>query len=154
MAIQMNEFRIYSDRLRIDEMTTASLDKIGVVIGHGDVVCTFPIHSIPNGWSFQSNEDDGYSYFIDERGNKRVRMWDMSDEFSGCDIDFRVLTRYHISSQIYCDFGVDDRVSGKTIYLPTIDEISNGADGFQCSMDWLNEHYPDWENPAAYWEDE
>ena len=142
----MNEIRVSVDKSHIDETTTALLERIGVGLGHGDIVFIFPLYSIPNGWSFRSSEDDGVNYFIDERGNKRVAIWDVSDEFGVCDIEFCVLTRYSIE-HTGCGFIVNDRMIDAPIYLST-------NDNWFCLCKWLNAHYPDWENPAAYWGDE
>ena len=40
----MDEICISVNRLHIDETTTALLERIGVGLGHGDIVCIFPLY--------------------------------------------------------------------------------------------------------------
>jgi hypothetical protein len=113
---------------------------------------------IPEGWSeittSTTHRRFERDYLVDQDGEHRVLLHD-NGSF--------MITRYtfnnqRISGENTAMFWVEDKKRGDGKYKPHLfdaqdrygDDIKTGND--ECRA-WLDEHYPDWKDPAAYWQD-
>lgn len=126
---------------------------------------------VPEGWSqigdtgVSEGEKNG-TYFVDEKNRRRIRFGDMNNWYSA---KAEVLCRYAIQEwMVSMDetlWYVRKIVGGEGSihryphrYAHVVFEIRIRSNGFdvearQTCEGWLDEHFPDWQNPLAYWDD-
>lgn len=148
--------------------TRADLESLGFVFGEPQdelfVYCQFPA-----GWRKQASEASRHSYLLDDKGRKRGSIF-YKAAFYDRRADMALLRRYAVTLFNACDErgnAVDESQSPATHAhtLITDDGAPLHEIGIRARRDWdtahahekdgqawLEEHFPDWRNPLAYWE--
>jgi hypothetical protein len=130
-----------------DGYTLNKLRKLGVDVGEGYTYSYIPIKSLPDGWSLRSDGNDDIEIH-DENGHKLAGLSMVSDDIYPV-VEFNCRYGIFRPSGYYSDnCNVYDNKKGCIIAEFT------GEGAIQAVIKYLEEHYPDYENPAAYWEDE
>jgi hypothetical protein len=162
---------VKSDTLPLDMKDNAREVLVALGVQFHGVVEDDPIFeyvTLPPGWTKRPTDHDMWSELLDERGRVRANifykaafydrssMLHLAIRFSyGINYD-RCDTENVIVSCVY-----DHAESGKVLFstepVPcpppsdrTLYRIQNAAN--EITKQWLVEHYPDWYNPAAYWD--
>jgi hypothetical protein len=139
-------------------LETAGVKFLGPVQGDS----LFQYVELPKGWSKRPTEHSMWSDLVDDKGRKRAGIF-YKAAFYDRGAHLHLNTRYTFSQDY--DRAKNERVvvayvmDGETrIY--TSDEIRFEPSDKYPAMDraekqvtdWLKEHYPEWQNPAAYWD--
>lgn len=111
---------------------------------------------LPDGWQFNSiSERDTYFHIIDKKKQNRATLMILPDY-----INLYVLTRYCLLDK-YIDnektaigvFAIDS-INGTELYYAGSYK-NGGLHMFERltrkAHEYLNNHYPDWQNPTMYW---
>jgi hypothetical protein len=149
---------------KIDPTAKQTLEEAGVKFG--EVVPEdelFQFVDLPEGWKKVRTDHSMWSKLLDEKDRERAQI-------------FYKAAFYDRSSQLHlsCRYGVrqdytrrdEEGVAvalvtdcGQTIHttepIPLKDKDRPWEEGDQAASlgtAWLDEHYPDWENPGAYWD--
>lgn len=119
---------------------------------------------MPTGWIWQATNHAMHSYVLDEKGRKRIHVF-FKAAFYDYHAHLDLLTRYHAiwrpqegwDDHNLHDFAPDMKVAvaldGETeiwVSDPVLGKTALNVSAL--SGIWLNHHYPDWQNPFAYWE--
>lgn len=178
-AIERSEARGQQELVAAAVLPTDGIDRyrsaweaMGVVIGDqvkGDDV--FTSVTLPAGWSKCATDHAMWSNLVDDKGRTRAKIfykaafYDRSARITPC-------TRFNISRDYnrpdYLDVASSQVLEGDTVRFSSSDRKMTGADGKPLSYAerdaatsggddecraWLTEHgYPDYKNPAAYWD--
>lgn len=143
--------------------------KMGVVFGEpveGDPL--FRDATLPEGWSVKPTDHSMWLDLVDEKGRKRGAMfykaafYDRGAHINPCR-RFTVQTQYaEDGEQAHLGDYVGDTLKGETypyreetsvFYAPTVEGDAWGDESRKACVAWLNEHYPNWEDASAYWDD-
>lgn len=153
----------------------AALEKAGVVFGapvDGDPL--FVHATLPAGWKKQATEHAMHSDLLDEKGRVRAGIF-YKAAFYDRRASMNASRRYDVGVDYYTPEAREKRGTetfracvrdGKEIIFlgewHTVPYPPPGQwpEGFQTANDlarkdavaWISERYPDWENPAAYWD--
>ena len=124
---------------------------------------------LPEGWSIEATSHQMHSNILDANGHKRGSMF-YKASFYDRNASMSLERRYNIHRR-YLDeegrtfevyFGTETEaifVAGKVVKPKNgteaeIDAAYKTAEQLQqFAVAWANEHYPDWENVHAYWDD-
>ena len=139
-----------------------ALEDAGVVFGDS-ADDLFVNVTLPEGWKLQPTEHSMWSDLLDASGCKRAAIfykaafYDMSAHFNAC-------RRFCVSG--YHDIQDDDSRSIVVLDakqdepVKTFGRVESGKNGWEAgdalesqAIGWLKEHYPDYNNAAAYWAD-
>ncbi len=146
--------------------TRADLESLGFVFGEAlddlFVHCKFP-----PGWRKQSTEHSMHSDLLDDKGRCRGRIF-YKAAFYDRRADLRLVKRYTFDYYLPCDAdGKPMEHRNHSHYKTCITDcereihligvrskaLNESADPhFQLAKNWLDEHFPDWQNPLAYWD--
>jgi hypothetical protein len=162
-------------RLPLDGTTSPEAIKrcaaIGITLGK-EVDLLFREAHLPPGWTITPSSDDHRTTILrDAKGHQRGYIWYKAAYYDRSAY-FRIQTRYWVQRD-YTEGGggnfatVHDRVQARNIWqaeplkspgpdgAPDAWEKYEEAQAAQnrAAVDWVSERYPDWENPAAYWEE-
>ena len=133
----------------------AVLEKEGVVFGavcEGD--CLFQEVALPAGWHKEATEHSMWSELLDHKNRVRAKIFYKAACYDrGAHIS--LATRFTYSGY---------KFEGKTVVLDgeeIIHELPITGDGYKgkqaaeerCLL-WLTDKYPNWRDPAEYWDDE
>lgn len=127
-------------------------EKMGIkVIGKSSGDDLFYDVILPKGWTIKRTNSILWSNLVDENGNKRVSIFYRPSLYDR-DADACMITRYQITTEFVekkdsvhtFAFKVIDTKSGNIIYDPGNDE--------NAGITWLDENYPEWKDPFAYWD--
>lgn len=139
------------------------LNKAGVQFGdnvEGDEM--FQYVELPEGWEKKPTDHSMWSKLVDDKGRERASIfykaafYDRSAHMS--------LSRRYNYHQDYdrCDKGEFVAIitdCGEPIHETEPLILTEGQKGYELSDDvrklageWLDTHYPKWQNPAAYWD--
>lgn len=133
----------------------------GDVVENDDI---FQYAALPEGWSKKPTEHSMWSELIDEQGRKRGSVF-YKAAFYDRSAHMGLSRRYSYTQNYEAQETDNARVGtvtdlGVTIYetepLPYKDkngeEIWDNYDKVNAmAVAWLDEHYPDWKDPTAYW---
>lgn len=139
-------------------LEAAGVKFLGVVEGDD----MFQFVEFPQGWKKVATDHSMWSDLVDDKGRKRASIfykaafYDRSAFISltcryGATFDYDRFDKEGVAVAMVTD-------CGKPIY--TTDPIpANGKEKFDLSDEtkkvaiaWLDENYPDWQNPGAYWD--
>jgi hypothetical protein len=157
-----------------DPATRAGLEAWGFVFG-AVLDDLFIEAALPAGWSFVASEHSMHSTVQDARGRERLSVF-YKAAFYDRSAHARVLPRYRIEDEYLRDgpdsektravqVRVMDTAAGTVVFsaperthpdqLPREDRKA-AYQGIHAASDealaWLGVHYPNWEDPFAYWE--
>ena len=124
---------------------------------------------LPEGWSIEATSHSMHSNILDANGLKRGSMF-YKASFYDRNASMSLERRYNINRRYFEEeprtfevyFGNEQEilfVAGKVVKPTngTEEEIdaayAEAARLEQIALEWANEHYPDWENVHAYWDD-
>lgn len=156
------------------------LEQMGIVFGE-DADDLFVNVQLPDGWSKQHGEDSRGSYLVDSKGNKRASIFYKAafyDRYASISLMRRYSARYESLDKdnrkasgyvgMATDRGVEiwrsDEIEPEPPYPIQSDENypqvrldwlawSDKRKGLgKLAGEWLDENYPDWRSPVAYWE--
>ncbi len=137
----------------------------GVIFGD-DFDDLFVTVQLPDGWKKQATEHSMHSDLLDEKGRKRgaifykAAFYDRKAHMSLC-------RRYNHSKYEPCEacgcaaeYGkhthmktviLDGAAVLHTIGIHSADDYQTGDMHEKQAEQWLDQNYPDWRNPLAYW---
>lgn len=144
----------------------AALEAAGVVFGEvvqGDEL--FQFVQLPEGWKKTATEHPMHSDLLDDKGRKRAGIFYKAavydrDARLSCSRRFYLGLDYDkldngVAEAMVTDHGVEvfrtsavsfDKDGEYTLRSAAKDQVKSEASA------WLAEHWPDWENAAAYWD--
>lgn len=135
----------------------SAFEKLGFVFGKEDDLFVEAV--FPDGWRKRPTEHSMWTHVLDEKEQKRAAIF-YKAAFYDRRAHVRLSPRFYLSTD-YNDkeisvFVVDERQEiGKRITINQ-SEISGSSDrvyNAEASLKkWLEEHYPDYGNPLAYWD--
>lgn len=147
--------------------TREQFEAMGIVFG--EPVDELFVHvQLPEGWKkIDGGHPYGYwTYIVDSRGCERAAIF-YKASFYDRSAHINMLKRFSIHNE-YCDECGDSVETENSLYMMIV--VKDGGKiirkvGFveekdYCGRDklykqanmWLNECYPEWENPLAYWD--
>lgn len=142
------------------------LEKFGIIFG--EVVEDDPMFQhveLPEGWTREGTGHNMHSNVLDERGRKRIGVFYKAafyDRSAHLWVNGRYSSTYDYErsekDKVYVGIVTDcDNTIWEADPMPGIKE--DGEENWDAYREcqvvakaWLNEHYPDWNDPAAYWE--
>lgn len=156
---------VNGDALPID-CPREALEQLGFVFGER-IDDLFVNVVMPDGWEKVPTDHSMWSDLIDPQGRKRgsifykaafydrsaklhldCRYWVDMDSVGGRDA-YESYDDYRDADQVVT---VIDKFTGETIYTSDpFQPPSDYVERLKVREAWINEHYPDWRNPAAYW---
>lgn len=147
------------------EILTSLGFQIGEVLPHDDL---FLEATLPEGWAKRPTDHSMYTDLVDPQGRRRGSIGYKAASYDRW-VSFHLCSRYDL--QLYhptgeYEFGksfygvVDTAQGGVFVYVPTPEDIErhkpeqrwDGKGDNQACSHWLNQHFPDWKSPAAYWD--
>jgi hypothetical protein len=147
------------------------LEALGVKFGkdHDDIfVCVI----LPAGWKKQATDHSMHSDLLDGKGRKRGSIF-YKAAFYDRSARMHLVPRYSVDSFIRCDsqgnvqpdvdystrpthFLVAVKNGKEIIHSLGVTDAENGYDSREQleknGYKWLGEHYPQWQDPLAYWD--
>ncbi len=142
------------------------LEKFGVIFGENvEDDPMFQYVTLPEGWAREGTGHSMHSDVLDEQGRKRIgvfykaafydrsaHMWVTRRYASGYDYDHEKNTGEYVGVVTDGDITIH-----RTDPLPSKTEDGKDAwDNYELCQTlakvWLDKHYPDWKDPAAYWD--
>lgn len=139
----------------------AILEKAGVIFGDaikGDPLFTYV--QLPPGWRIVPTEHTLWSNLMDDKGRCRANVF-YKAAFYDRRAHFQATPRY-TGDIVTTEEGMSGKVydGDKVIWeTPAVARPKNPKDEYDAECDlisqlevWLDENFPDWCNPAAYWD--
>lgn len=164
--LKMEAAGAYQLRNQREVLPTNGLEKreiweaMGIVVGEKvDDDSLFTHVVLPDGWTLTPSDSnpDYWTELRDVKKRLRANIF-YKAAFYDRKAFIRPLTRYAIHSvadwlgeafqERVVDLGVDEQA--RTLFVTK--ECSNSDEADQEAALWLNQHFPDWKNPLAYWE--
>lgn len=143
------------------------LESMGIVFGE-DADDIFVNCQLPEGWKKVPTEHSMWSELIDDKGRKRASIFYKAafyDRIAHISLDTRFHATYMPEDDYKTDIPYEERQAGcwygvvrdcgNVIYRteplknPMFEQQYELADAAQA---WLEEKYPDWKDPLAYWD--
>lgn len=178
-AIEAQEKRGQQELAASTDLPTQGSDdpafaKMGIVFGppHPDDPMFRPA-TLPDGWSIKPSDHPMWSYIVDAKGRERASIF-YKAAFYDRDAFINTQRRYtlgydYISDERHNSLGerqfVVDNATGERVFaMPDVLRADYGEDRvgyFEAGDDarkgckaWLKQNHPEWENAAAYWDEE
>jgi len=159
---------IESDTLP-SRMSCSDLDVNAILQAAGVKFCgivkddpIFQYVELPQGWKKVATEESRWSKLLDDKDRDRASIFYKAafyDRSAYLTLSFRFRFRPDYDQQ---DKGIAvARVvdCGKVVYTTELIALPGGSERYslinqvnQMAIDWLNQNYPDWQNPGAYWD--
>lgn len=147
--------------------TREILESFGIVFGE-EVDDLFINVTLPEGWRKEATDHSMWSKLLDDKGRERASIF-YKAAFYDRKAHVSLARRFNVDGYFACDkdgnpvpyrepnqyFACIITDAGKEIHRVGIRKKTDYAtdDEHEAqAIAWLNEHYPDWKNPAAYWE--
>lgn len=122
---------------------------------------------VPDQWT---ETHDQFGQYLVKNNCRRIRFGNLNSNFYS---ESELLTRFSMQEwwlggdwmvyvrkivggedNIY-QYGKCHHIAETEIQLkPAVHHSREGSPGFVSCEEWLKEHYPDWKNPLAYWDEE
>jgi hypothetical protein len=126
-------------------------EKLGFVFAN-DVDDLFVYVIFPKGWSLKPTDHSMWSELLDDRGRKRAGMFYKAAFYDRA-------AHIHLTQRFAIERFHEDGVcvTDCTAVLRNFGTFKDRDYGHQDRLAadakaWLHQNYPDWENPAAYWD--
>lgn len=120
----------------------------------------FTYVTLPDGWAKKSTDHSMWSYLLDANGRVRAEIF-----YKAAYYDRSTFMRATVRYGVKVDY--DARVNGLVV-VHAVDQgdilktfsrkCEDGEEDYECmdelateAKSWLHQHYPDWKNPAKYW---
>lgn len=150
------------------------LEDMGIVFG-SDADDLFVNVTLPKGWKKQATEHSMHSDLLDDKGRKRAGIF-YKAAFYDRNAHMRLDQRYTVDSYISCDehgtkIVESIRHNQPTHYATAVMDVNNelhrigirdsgySKENYELNdvhdkqaRAWLDENYPEWQNPLAYWD--
>ena len=157
---------VNSDTLPVDmdEVSRAALEAAGIKFGEvveGDDIFRFV--NLPDGWKKVPTDHSMWSKIVDEQGRERAAIFYKAAFYD---------RSAHLTATQRFDVSFDyDRSDSEGLAVATVTDGGNvihttepfnvgdkpsyevSGQANNLAIDWLSEKYPDWRNPAAYWDE-
>lgn len=139
------------------KLRTPGFEELGFVFG-GDVPGDdlFVFCELPEGWSKEATDWYYQTALIDNGGRRRgVVKYEpsVSRRHAEAELWTRLAVRWTVTEGVNSPARAFDRVTGACLFEDSVrrgDRASSSP--WSRVRDWLNECYPDWKNPLAYWD--
>ena len=143
------------------ECPREKLEELGFIFGEAaDDIFTYV--QFPEGWKKVPTDHSMWSDLVDDKGRKRggifykAAFYDRSAHMS-LDRRFSYRQNYNLENTLQYQAFSSDEVIFETDPVTFTEKYVDGwweADdkARDETLAWLNENYPDWENPMAYWD--
>lgn len=148
--------------------TREELEAAGVVFGT-DADALFVNVTLPEGWRKEATDHSMWSKLLDDKGRERAAIF-YKAAFYDRKAHVDVSRRFNVSGYSPCDAGGSPTEHGQNTHLATV--VTDGGkivhvagirpDGpegrgmreahSETANAWLDEHYPEWQSRAAYWD--
>lgn len=142
------------------------LEQMGIKFG-ADVDDLFVTVQLPEGWKKKATDHAMWSDLLDDNGRKRAAIF-YKAAFYDRRAHISLCRRYGVSGYEPCDNEGNAAEHGKNSHMKTVvkdgdaalhvvgiredsDYKTGEAHGKEAG-DWLTAHFPNWQNPLAYWE--
>lgn len=142
------------------------LEQMGILFGE-DVDELFVNVKLPAGWKKRATEHSMHSELLDDKGRVRAGIF-YKAAFYDRKAHISLIRRYNIDTYTACDKdGNNVEYKDATHFMTVVRDSGNSIHTVCCRAQddyklcdeheklaraWLNEHFPDWENPLAYWD--
>lgn len=142
-------------------------ERLGIKVVEGLQDALFTEVEMPEGWRVEATGHSMWSKLIDDKGRERGSIF-YKAAFYDRDAFFNVKCRFSIDCYRSADKDGNPVQSGTETHFATYimdggkpvqfialreENDSNQSDEHRnAARQWLNENYPEWENPFAYWE--
>lgn len=142
------------------------LEQMGIKFG-ADMDDLFVTAQLPDGWKKKATNHSMWSDLIDEKGRKRAAIF-YKAAFYDRRAHISLCKRYVVNGYEPCDNEGKPAEYGKNSHMQTVvkdgetiihvvgiredDDYKTGEAHSKDACDWLTAHFPDWQNPLAYWE--
>lgn len=144
------------------------LEKMGIVYGE-DADNLFVYVQLPEGWEKVATDHSMHSKLIDDQSRERANIF-YKAAFYDRRASISIKRRYGYTVQPVCGWGqefdneTEPRVCvvtdcGEVIWqteevMPSEENVWFRLDDVlrPLGLAWLNKHYPDWQDPLAYWD--
>lgn len=149
----------------------ALFEQVGIVFGD-PVDDVFVKATLPEGWSRHGSSHSMWSHILDEKGRSRIAVF-YKGAFYDRRAHMRLLPRFGVASELEVEDDYDSRrryvvedaskpVEGETKTGEVAFASDYADDGDYDTQDqrekecfaWLDEHFPQWADPTAYWDEE
>lgn len=136
--------------------TRAHLEAMGIVFGF-DRDDIFVSVTLLNGWSIKPTEHSMWSCLLDDKGRERAQIF-YKAAFYDRKAHISLVNRYDVTR--YVEVAKDTYATavtdcGKPIHQVGVrgrHEHSLGDKQAKLATKWLDERFPEWRNPLAYWD--
>lgn len=145
-------------------------EQMGIVYGE-DVDDLFVEVTLPAGWKKEATNHSMWSKLMDEKGRERASIFYRA-AFYDRDAHINITQRFHCMTQPVGGYGQNTVRTheecvvtdcGKVVWKSGPVEIPTDQDKWLARIDiddrflvegkaWLEENYPGWDDPAAYWD--
>ncbi len=147
--------------------TREQLEGMGIVFGE-PVDSLFVEAQLPEGWKKVATERSMWSDLVDDRGRKRAAIFYKAAFYDRC-AHISLERRFHVRSEPVCGWGSNEfdrattpfvvvvRDGGEIVWKSGLfdDHSIDWEVEKRCLVegkDWLDERYPDSQNPLAHWD--
>jgi len=124
--------------------------------------------TLPEGWKLEPTDHSMWSHLVDGKGRQRAGIF-YKAAFYDRSADFNLMQRFNRGeifegNEGYVEGAIKYYVSDMDKFVYTTKEYTYeekyegnywdiGTTAQKDTDAWLEGHYPDWQNPMAYWED-
>lgn len=153
--------RIQMEYGELDSRT--SLERLGfVILGEADDL--FYNTQLPAGWKRQGTSHSMHSNVLDAEGRERVNIF-YKAAFYDRRAHLWVVGRYKPSYEPVNGWdNIDYKAEanpwvalasdgGREIWRSEVLHLSASSDASKVAREWLDSHFPQWQDPFAYWDD-
>jgi hypothetical protein len=133
------------------------LEAAGVVFGepYADDPIFRPV-TLPEGWRLKPTEHPMWTHLLDDKGHPRASIF-YKAAFYDRHAHIGISRRFNRTARteggaVYGIVTDCERIIFKTDPIHKVDGIREYEEADRLTLTWLGEHYPDWENKAAYWD--
>lgn len=137
------------------------LEAWGIVFHDDDADDLFVPVDLPEGWTVEATDHAMWSKLLDDQGRERASIF-YKAAFYDRDAFINIGTRYRVRTDYPEGYTGGDPITavvedaGKVIHRTEAFEdgksYENSDRARLAAFAWVDEHYPDWRDPLAYWE--
>lgn len=149
--------------------TKEQLEAMGIRFGD-DIDDLFVSVTLPSGWTKQATDQSMWSDLVDDKGRIRASIFykaafydknahislqqRFSYSISPCDAEGEAVERSNATHGRVTinDKGLPTNCIIHTVGIYERDDYQSQSSLFTEAKAWLNENYPDWKDPMAYWD--
>lgn len=151
--------------IKLNVGTREQFEAMGVVY-HQPIDDLFVAVTLPDGWQVKPTSHSMWSHLLDDKGRERASIF-YKAAFYDRDAFISIHRRYRTSKIPDCGWDSEQYHSGWQMWVAAAfdgdaeiwrSEVREGdswvvGDELEKMGDaWINEHYPNWRDPLAYWD--